>query len=98
MRNADLIIGHGGAGTVMESLSFNKPLVVVVNNRLLHNHQTELAERLALDKHCLIAYSPDQLISILEDPNLLSPKPFGQSTSHSVFTDYLDRIMNFEVK
>lgn len=95
MRNADLIIGHGGAGTVMESLSFNKPLVVVVNDTLLHNHQIELAERLAIDEHCLIAYSPDGLASVLENSRLLSPSTFPRAASDSVFVDYLDRIMNF---
>jgi len=95
MRNADLIIGHAGAGTCMEALSFSKPLLVVVNNKLLNNHQTELAERLALDEHCLIANSPDCLLAVLENPRLLTPTAFPRTNNDSVFVEFVDKVMNF---
>ena len=42
-----------GAGSVMETLAAGKPLVVIINERLMDNHQLELAERLAEDGHLL---------------------------------------------
>jgi UDP-N-acetylglucosamine transferase subunit ALG13 len=40
-----------GAGTVVDVLSRNKKLVVVINEDLMDNHQTDLGERLARDGH-----------------------------------------------
>lgn len=46
MSNSDLIISHGGAGSIMQALDHGKPLLVVVNEKLMNNHQYELAEKL----------------------------------------------------
>ena len=37
----------------MEALSLQKPLVAVINDRLMNNHQTELARQLCKDGHLL---------------------------------------------
>mmetsp|Transcript_14549 Transcript_14549/g.24070 ORF Transcript_14549/g.24070 Transcript_14549/m.24070 type:complete len:168 (+) Transcript_14549:151-654(+) len=54
-RNASLIISHAGAGSIMESLELRKPLVVVVNELLMNNHQTEIASELAECGHLVHA-------------------------------------------
>ena len=70
MSAASLIISHGGnhkshpptiiniskgSGSIFESLALRKTLVVVINETLMNNHQTELASRLAKDRH--LAYT-----------------------------------------
>lgn len=50
MINSDLVISHGGAGSIMQALDYGKPLLVVVNEKLMDNHQCELAEKLCEDK------------------------------------------------
>ncbi|KAJ7105765.1 glycosyltransferase family 1 protein [Mycena crocata] len=48
---ADLVIGHAGAGTILDALRLGKALIVVPNPALLHNHQAELSSALAERGH-----------------------------------------------
>ena len=44
-----------GAGSVLETLQARKPLIVVINDLLMDNHQLELASQLAEDGHLYYA-------------------------------------------
>lgn len=56
-----------GAGSVLDALGAGKPLLVVVNDQLMSNHQVELAQRLYQDgylHYCTCRYSsPDKLLN-----------------------------------
>lgn len=43
---ADLIISHAGTGSILDTLHSRKPLIAVVNQGLMNNHQEEIAEEL----------------------------------------------------
>ncbi|XP_032410656.1 UDP-N-acetylglucosamine transferase subunit ALG13 homolog isoform X2 [Xiphophorus hellerii] len=57
MKQADLVISHAGAGSCLEALGAVKPLLVVVNDKLMDNHQLELARQLHMDHHLLYCTS-----------------------------------------
>jgi len=40
-----------GAGSVLEALGAGRPLVVIINEELMNNHQVELADKLYREGH-----------------------------------------------
>lgn len=78
---ATLVICHAGAGSIMESLRSGCKLLVVVNQKLMHNHQLELATKLAVEKYLFWSY-PSNLLKVLEqaDFSLLLPLKQRQET------------------
>ncbi|XP_022084596.1 UDP-N-acetylglucosamine transferase subunit ALG13 homolog [Acanthaster planci] len=88
IRKASLIISHAGAGSVLESLGAGKPLIVVINQLLMGNHQMELAYQLYLDGHLLYAKCSN-LPGVLSqlDTSILKPFPPGDTSKFSAFLD-----------
>jgi beta-1,4-N-acetylglucosaminyltransferase len=64
MHSADLIISHCGAGSILEALDMKKYLIVVINDSLQGNHQSELSDALT-EKNYLYSTIPNELISLL---------------------------------
>ncbi|KAF6134595.1 hypothetical protein GIB67_025710 [Kingdonia uniflora] len=75
IRSASLVISHAGSGSIFETVRLGKPLIVVVNEDLMDNHQSELAEELAERKHLLCA-RPQTLYQTISDMNLDSLTPY----------------------
>ncbi|KAA0709351.1 UDP-N-acetylglucosamine transferase subunit ALG13 -like protein [Triplophysa tibetana] len=88
IRQADLIISHAGAGSCLEALGANKPLLVVVNDKLMDNHQLELAKQLQADSH-LIYCTCSTLSQTLKDMDLslLTTYTPGEPQNFALFLD-----------
>lgn len=75
LRSASLIISHAGSGSIFETLRLGKPLIVVVNEDLMDNHQSELAEELA-DRRHLFCARPQTLHETIKHMDLQSLLPY----------------------
>ena len=64
LRTVDLVVGHAGAGTILDTLRNHKQLIVVVNERLMGNHQHEIADVMAAENY-LLQSTPSTVIQVL---------------------------------
>ncbi|UYV65591.1 Alg13 [Cordylochernes scorpioides] len=93
IKQASLVISHAGAGSILENLKAGKKLIVVINDCLLNNHQTELATAMA-DLGYLLYCTPNKLEDVLikiEDHETKNyPTP-----DYDAFPSFLNRLMGF---
>ncbi len=113
MDNADLIISHAGAGSIMEGLDYcnrrnssrqgnesaqmKKKLVVVINDRLMDNHQCELAYALEKRNYLYVLSKPDMLkeSEVLSNiSSIFQPKNF-EGGNDSTFGRLIDDFMGY---
>ncbi|KAK5864673.1 hypothetical protein PBY51_015897 [Eleginops maclovinus] len=94
IKYADLVISHAGAGSCLESLGAGKSLLVVINNKLMNNHQLEMARQLHMDSHLLYC-SCSTLTETLRMMNLSVLQPFlpGQPKN---FANFLDKALGVQ--
>ena len=89
--SASLIISHAGAGTCLEVQAAGKPHLVVINETLMGNHQTELAEKLASGGH-LLHCIPDELEETLTGFPGHQLTPLGPGHP-GLFAAFLDKVV-----
>ena len=69
-RKARLIIGHSGSGTIINALSFGKPLVVIPRlvrfNENTNDHQLEISKLLEQSQIARVVYDVEDLESVIQ--------------------------------
>ncbi|KAK2445064.1 N-acetylglucosaminyldiphosphodolichol N-acetylglucosaminyltransferase [Trifolium repens] len=93
IKSASLIISHAGSGSIFETLQLGKPLIVVVNEDLMDNHQSELGEELANRKHLYCA-SPQTLHQTIVDMDLNTLVPYSSGDATPV-ANHINRFLGF---
>ncbi|GAB0195224.1 putative bifunctional UDP-N-acetylglucosamine transferase and deubiquitinase ALG13 [Grus japonensis] len=94
LRRADLVISHAGAGSCLETLEKGKPLIVVTNEKLMNNHQLELAKQLDRDGH-VFCCNCSTLVETLQSMDLSTLKPFSPGQPEK-FASFLDKVFGFQ--
>uniref|UniRef100_A0A3P8SKJ5 UDP-N-acetylglucosamine transferase subunit ALG13 n=1 Tax=Amphiprion percula TaxID=161767 RepID=A0A3P8SKJ5_AMPPE len=94
IKQADLIISHAGAGSCLEALGAGKPLLVVVNDKLMNNHQLELAKQLHIDSHLLYC-TCSTLTETLRTMDLSVLRPFLSGQPQN-FANFLDKALGIK--
>jgi UDP-N-acetylglucosamine transferase subunit ALG13 len=89
---ASLVIGHAGAGTILDSLEKGKAIIVVPNTKLMNNHQVDIAQELANRGYVTIA-SPSALTATLSELEIFDLKAFPQRESW-VFKNQIESKLN----
>lgn len=80
IHDSELVIGHAGAGTALETMRSGKPLIMVINRALMGNHQVELADALHEQRHAIKA-SPETLVDVLKPAALAALRPFPSANA-----------------
>lgn len=65
-QEADLVISHGGMGTILECLQAGKKLIAVPNLHRKDHHQLEIVHELARQGHLLCCPEPLQIGSFVD--------------------------------
>ncbi|KAH7572028.1 hypothetical protein JRO89_XS04G0189200 [Xanthoceras sorbifolium] len=81
------------SGSIFETLRLAKPLIVVVNEDLMDNHQSELAEELAERKHLYCAH-PQTLHQVIACMDLESLLPYHSGDATPV-AKLINRYLGF---
>lgn len=93
INEASLVISHGGAGSILQALRAGKKLIAVVNDTLLHNHQSELAGQLHKEGYLLCCTCRDLQATLEEmEPSRLRTFP---EPNLNRFPQLLDSIMGW---
>ena len=78
MRNADIVISHAGAGSIITALKYEKPLVVVPRLKRFgehtNDHQIDLAKALAERHKVLAVFDLKELPKAIEKAKHFKPE------------------------
>ncbi len=93
-RQADLIVSHGGLGTVVEVASMGKPLVALSNPDRYDRHQDDLLGYMERQGHLLWCRDLAQLEADVRRARATTFRPYVAPPTHvhEVIREYLARV------
>ena len=97
--DADLIITHGGVGTILEGLKNNKKIIGCARleqyGEHVNNHQVQLLERFSEDGYIIYAEDLDKFDEYYKKVKNFKPKKykFNQDNFNKKLNDYIKNNM-----
>lgn len=96
VKNASVIIAHGGVGTIIDALNANK--VVIVCPRLAkykehtNDHQLQIVKKFSEDGYIIPLKDPSKLAGALETAKIFKPKKYKSNTDNMIklIENYID--------
>ena len=96
INEADVVISHGGVGTILNALSLNKKIIVVPRLKKYgehqNDHQLQVARVFNEKGHIVLFEDGNDINEVLKKAKEFSPKPFVSNNANFVnkMKDYLD--------
>ena len=96
INEADVVITHGGVGTILNALSLNKKIIVVPRLKKYgehqNDHQLQVARVFNEKGHIVLFEDGDDINEVLKKAKEFSPKPFVSNNANFVnkLNSYLD--------
>ena len=95
-KESSLIISHAGAGSILEGLSHRKPIIVIPNEKLMNNHQIQLAVELEKAGYLYftrVASIQDNIEQLLLNISLKDKLKVFPNEESPKFKFYVDRLL-----
>lgn len=94
--DADVIITHGGVGTLVHALKLGKKVIIFPRlkkfNEHLDDHQLDISKMYNKQGYCMMATNKAELIDCIKNIDSFCPVPFiaDNSKMMGIIADYLD--------
>ena len=96
LKNADLIITHGGVGTILQAIRKRKKVIAVPRlsryKEHVNDHQKQIVNEFAKNGHILKCENLSKLDEVIKESTKFTPIPYKGSNSlmMSILENYID--------
>jgi beta-1,4-N-acetylglucosaminyltransferase len=80
IQQSDIVITHGGAGTVFQLLEMNKRIIVVPNMDRVDNHQMDLADYIQNNNYGIVCRNTNDMDGCIRHCLSYLPKTYQKTT------------------
>ena len=97
IKNADLIISHGGVGSIIDALKYNKTVIATPRlkkyKEALNDHQIQIIENFGIEGYIIPLLDLTELNLAIEKVKTFKPKKYKSNTRNMVklIEDYIDK-------